>query len=132
MSDPTAPIAGRGHAEPDVDDRGGFGIPDLPARPIPRRGERRRRRIQLSVTFVATLLLVNAVVGDRGLLETWRARREYATLSGGVTQLRDQNRSLREEARRLREDPKEIEGVARHDLGLIRPGELLVVVRPVR
>lgn len=132
MTDRSAPIAGRGHAAAEADDRSAFGAADLPARPIPRRGERRRRRIQLSITFVASLLLVNAIVGDRGLLETWRARRDYAALSGGITQLKDENRSLRDEARRLREDPKEIEAVARHDLGLIRPGEVLVVVHPVR
>lgn len=119
-------------AAPDSADRGPLGASDLPVRPIPRRGERRRRRIQLSVTFVASLLLVNAIVGDRGLLETWRARRDYAALSGGITQLKDENRALRDEARRLREDPNEIEAVARHDLGLIRPGEVLVVVHPVR
>jgi cell division protein FtsB len=117
-----------------MNDRGAeiAGPGDLPIKPIPRRGERRRRRIQLSVTFVASLLLVNAIVGDRGLLETWRARRDYAALSGGITQLRDENRTLRNEARRLREDPREIEAVARHDLGLIRPGELLIVVRQAR
>ncbi len=131
MPDRGAHGAGRGFADPDIDDRAAFGVGDLATRPIPRRGERRRRRIQLSITFVASLLLVNAIIGDRGLLETWRARRDYAALSGGLTQLRDENRTLRDEARRLREDPKEIEAVARHDLGLIRPGEILVVVRPV-
>jgi cell division protein FtsB len=132
MTDPSAPITGPAAAAPGFDDRSAFGLVDLPTRPIPRRGERRRRRLQLSLTFIASLLLINAIVGDRGLLETWRARRDYAALSGGITQLRDENRTLRDEARRLREDPKEIEAVARQDLGLIRPGEVLVVVRPVR
>jgi cell division protein FtsB len=36
---------------------------------------------------------------------------------------------LREEARRLREDPAALEEAARRDLGLLRPGETLVVVR---
>jgi cell division protein FtsB len=99
----------------------------LPA--IPRRGERRRKRIDLVLTFVASILLVNAVVGDRGLFETWRARHHYAKLASAITSLRGENDLLREEARRLREDPTHIESVARHDLGLIRPGEILVVVR---
>ena len=46
--------------------------------------------------------------------------------------LRGQNRDLRDEARRLREDPATIESVARQELGLIRKGEILVVVRPAR
>ena len=97
--------------------------------PIPRRGERRRRRIDLGLTIFAAILLVNAVVGDRGLFETWRARSQYATLESAIGDLRGQNQALREEARRLREDPSRIESLARQDLGLLRPGESLVVVR---
>ena len=102
----------------------GTGLP-----PIPRRGERRRKRIDLALTFVAAVVLVNAIVGDRGLLETWRARRQYVALATGISTLRGQNRDLRDEARRLREDPATIESVARQELGLIRKGEILVVVR---
>ena len=97
--------------------------------PIPRRGERRRRRIDLALTIFAVILLVNAVVGDRGLIETWRARSQYVTLEGTIGDLRSRNQTLREEARRLREDPSRIESLARQDLGLLRPGEILVVVR---
>ena len=97
--------------------------------PIPRRGERRRRRIDLALTFFAVILLINAVVGDRGLFETWRARRQFATLEQNLSTLRGENLQLRDQARRLREDPRTIESLARQDLGLIRPGEILVVVR---
>jgi cell division protein FtsB len=96
--------------------------------PIPRRGERRRRRIDLALSFVAVILFVNALVGDRGLVETWRVRHEHASLVSGIAELRDENRVLRDEARRLREDPATIESVARQQLGLMRPGEILVVV----
>jgi cell division protein FtsB len=102
-------------------------VTDLP--PIPRRGERRRRRIDLGLTIFAVILLVNAVVGDRGLMETWRAGSEYSTLQGDIGYLRIQNQALRDEARRLREDPSRIESLARRDLGLLRPGEILVVIR---
>lgn len=100
--------------------------------PIPRRGERRRKRIDLALTFIALILLINAIVGDRGLLETWRARRQYSALTAGLSTLHVQNQGLRDEARRLREDAGTIESIARHDLGLIRPGEILVVVRTAR
>ena len=43
--------------------------------------------------------------------------------------LRGQNERLRDEVRRLREDPGTIEYVARKDLGLAGPGEILVVVK---
>lgn len=100
--------------------------------PIPRRGERRRRRVDLALTLVAVILLINAVVGERGLFETWRARRQYTALVQQIDGARAENQDLRERARRLREDPRSIEAQARQDLGLIRPGEILVVVRPAR
>jgi cell division protein FtsB len=36
---------------------------------------------------------------------------------------------LREEARRLREEPSAIEEIARRELGLIKPGEKLFIIR---
>lgn len=105
------------------------GAAGLSLPPIPRRGERRRKRLDLVLSFVAVILLVNAIVGERGLFETWRARRQHATLVTGISAIRVENHALRDQARRLREDPVAIEAVARQDLGLIRPGEILVVVR---
>jgi cell division protein FtsB len=46
--------------------------------------------------------------------------------------LKAENAGLREQARRLKEDPATIEGIARADLGLVRPGEILVVVKDVK
>ena len=42
---------------------------------------------------------------------------------------RAENARLREEVRRLEEDPAAIEEIARRDLGLIRPGEKLFIVK---
>jgi cell division protein FtsB len=117
------------YSHPTMMDRNAEADAGVALPPIPRRGARRRRRLDLALTFIALILLVNAVVGDRGLLETWRARQQYSKLATGISSLRDENHALRDQARRLREDPASIESVARQDLGLIRPGEILVVVR---
>ena len=39
--------------------------------------------------------------------------------------------AAREEARRLREDPSAIEDLARRELGLIKPGEKLFIVKDI-
>ena len=39
---------------------------------------------------------------------------------------------MREERRRLNEDPTMIEGLAREQLGLIRPGEMLFIVKDTK
>jgi cell division protein FtsB len=80
---------------------------------------------------VTVVLVVDALVGDKGLLDTWRARRQYAELSAALDQKRDENARLREDIRRYRNDPSAIEALARQELGLMREGELLFIVRDV-
>jgi len=77
---------------------------------------------------VAIVLVVDALVGDKGFVDTLRARRQHRESSAALAQKRQENARLREEIRRLREDPSRIESVAREELGLIRPGEVLFIV----
>ena len=92
---------------------------------------RNRRVVIWLVLFIASVFVVDGVVGDRGLLATMRARREYDTAAAMVARQRAENARLREEARRLREDPGAIEEIARRDLGLIRPGEKVFIIKDV-
>lgn len=100
------------------------------APPVPRR--QARRFWSHAVLFAACVLLVNAVFGEKGLMDTLRARKSYATSARDLARLRRENAALRDQARRLRNDPSVIESVARGDLGLIHPGEILVTVKDVR
>jgi cell division protein FtsB len=88
-----------------------------------------RRGLNFLLVFATVVLLADALVGERGLVATTRARRVSGELSDKVERLRRENRRLRDEAKRLREDPTTIESLAREELGLIRPGEVLVVVK---
>ena len=99
------------------------------AAPKPQQG-RRGRRITLYVAVIFTLVMVvDAVVGEKGVLTLMRARAEYERLADDLGQLRTANARLREEARRLREEPEAIEEIARRDLGLIKPGETVFIIR---
>lgn len=89
----------------------------------------RSRLISYGLGFVTIVLVVDALVGDKGLLDTLRAHRQHAELSAALAQKRQENARLRDEIRRLKEDPGAIESVARQDLGLMREGELLFIVR---
>jgi cell division protein FtsB len=92
----------------------------------------RNRRIVLCLfLFVASVFVVDGLVGDRGLLAMMRARREYDTAAATVARQRAENARLREEARRLREDPGAIEEIARRELGLIRHGEKVFIIKDV-
>jgi len=82
--------------------------------------------------FATLVLLADALVGERGLIASTRARQQFTDLTSSVDRLRHNNHELRETARRLREDRTTIEAVARKELGLIRPGEVLVYVQDVK
>jgi cell division protein FtsB len=84
------------------------------------------------ILFFATVLLVNGLVGERGLMQTMRARRALAAAARDLARLKQDNAGLRDAAHRLRSDPATIESVARGELGLIRPGEILVTIKDVK
>jgi cell division protein FtsB len=97
---------------------------------IPRR--QRRRFWTHALLFAASVLLVNGLFGERGLMESIRARRANANAAAELARLRKENAALRERVQRLRDDPATIEAVARRELGLLRPGEIVVTVKDVR
>ena len=87
--------------------------------------------MQLLVIFAAVVFVVDGLVGERGLLAMLRARHEQDQLAATIARERAENARLREEARRLKEDPSAIEEIARRELGLIRPGEKVFIVRDI-
>ena len=101
--------------------------------PLPdRRPDRNRRVVQVLVALVALVVVADGLVGERGLLAMLRARQEYEELAATIARQRADNARLREEARRLREDPSAIEEIARRELGLIRPGERVFLIKDVK
>jgi cell division protein FtsB len=119
----------------------GSGTTFQPARESPRRkrdqpspaaAPTRRKGLQLLLVFVTLVLIMDALAGEKGLLETVRARRQHRELTASIERIRSENAQLREQARRLREDPSAIESLAREELGLIRPGEMLFIVKDAR
>lgn len=74
-------------------------------------------------------MFVDALVGEKGLLETIKKRQEFQALDQSIRRARAENEQLRDEARRLRSDPAAIEDLARRELGLIKPGEHLFILK---
>jgi cell division protein FtsB len=95
----------------------------------PQRAGRTRRLVRWLLLFVAAAIVIDAMVGDRGLIAMQRARQEYRELAAAISRQRAENAALREEIRRLNDDPATIEEIARRELGLIRPGEKVFIVR---
>jgi len=103
--------------------------PPAPAeRPVVRLA---RRALRTLLILAAIVLVIDALFGDRGFIETMRARQEYDQLAASISRLKAENARLREEARQLREEPEAVEELARKELGLARPGEVLFIVKDV-
>jgi cell division protein FtsB len=92
---------------------------------------RGRRLVRYVLGFVTVVLVIDAVVGEKGLLALLKARRDFSAVQHALGQARVENAQLREDARRLREDPTAIEEIARRELGLIKPGEMLFIVKDI-
>jgi cell division protein FtsB len=88
-----------------------------------------QRILRYVLALVTVILVVDAIVGEKGLLALFQARRQYQAVEQALTQSRAANTQLREEARRLREDASAVEELARRELGLIRPGEKLFIIK---
>ena len=97
----------------------------------PRRPLRQRRIVQLLLIFIASVIVVDGIVGDQGLLAMLRARHEHDELAATIARERAANARLRDEAQRLREDPQAIEEIARRELGLIKPGEKVFILKDI-
>jgi cell division protein FtsB len=93
--------------------------------------KRRRRAVEYVLIFIGCVLVIDSLVGEKGFIAMVQAGREQRALEAQVGAARDENVRLREEARRLREDPSAIEEIARRELGLIKPGEKLFIVKDI-
>jgi cell division protein FtsB len=91
-----------------------------------------RRGIHLLLVFVTLVLVIDALVGEKGLMESMRARRQYREVAASLDAIRRENARMREEVRRLKEDPAAIESLAREELGLIRQDEILFIIKDAK
>lgn len=93
------------------------------------RFSRQLPRLILVLTVTGAVILVLSTFGT-SILQVYRLEREAARLARIKQGLQEQNTVLREEIRLLH-TPASIEQIAREQLGLVKPGEIAVlIVRP--
>jgi len=71
------------------------------------------------------LLSLYTIVGERGAIHLWRLRGEKIALDEQNYRLQKENEALRQRLARLRGDDLYLEQVAREELNLARPGEVI-------
>ncbi len=101
-----------------------------PTAAIPRRRGWGRRLVPKLILLATFILIVDALVGDKGLLERIRENQRSRQVAESLEKMRHENALLRDQANRLREEePNAIESAARKQLGMIKPGEMLFIIK---
>ncbi|MBK9239194.1 MAG: septum formation initiator family protein [Acidobacteria bacterium] len=78
---------------------------------------------------VSAVLMVNALIGEKGYLANLQAQREFKAASNALVQIEAENAALEAKIKRLRQDPQALEDFAREKLGLVKPDETLIILR---
>jgi cell division protein FtsB len=88
--------------------------------------------VESVLLLIAALLLLDALVGEKGVVAMMRARDETRGLERELRQSWAQGKQLRERIRQLNDDPATIEDLARRKLRLIMPGEMVFTIKEAK
>ena len=92
-------------------------------------GSRQNILIALAVAAVIAVFLM-IVFGDNGLLDLRTLKDKHDQLEIRSAKLAEENAQLHRQIDRLKNDPAYIESIARQELGMIAPDE--VIIKPRR
>jgi cell division protein FtsB len=85
--------------------------------------------VQYGLLIVGCLLFLDALVGEKGFVENLKARQQFEALERSLDRLKGDNAQLQKEVELLRKDPSTIEDIARRELGMMKPGEKLFIIK---
>lgn len=83
------------------------------------------RRTYLIPAGCLAFILFFTVFGERGLLRIYEMRQEKKRIDSKVSELKAENEKLRLEIAALHNDRYHLERIARKELGLVRPNEII-------
>ena len=85
-------------------------------------------RIALGVFGLLTVaMLLLAVFNDKGLIEVRAQAKKLSTIESEISRLDTENKQFSTDIQALRSDPNAIEKIAREELKLVKPGEIVLV-----
>jgi cell division protein FtsL len=76
--------------------------------------------------LLVLVMIVHDVFGTHGFLAMRRTQGEIRKVKANLDALSKENAALAQEVKDLNTDPRLIEKIARDDLGLARPGEIII------
>ena len=84
-----------------------------------------RRHMRQILGAALFVLLVHDIFGPHGFVAMRRTQKEIDQIREEIGKVNKENESLAEEVKALKTDPKAIERIARDEMGLARPGEMI-------
>ncbi len=82
-------------------------------------------KLKVMVGILVFIILALTVFGERGLINLLSYRQQRQALAGEVERLKQENQKLAQERERLTNDDSYLEQLAREELGMVKPGELV-------
>lgn len=76
------------------------------------------------------LLLLQDIFGTHGVLAMRRTQLQAKEVQQEIERLNEENRKLQSRVEHLKSDPATLEGIARDEMHLKRPGELVFPIQP--
>jgi len=73
-------------------------------------------------------LFLHDIFGTHGYIAMRRTKQEIAHVQSEIVRLNKENAELAEEVKALKSDPHKIESIARDELGLAKPGEVIIKI----
>jgi cell division protein FtsL len=73
-------------------------------------------------------LFLHDIFGAHGFLAMRRTKLEIARVQADIDRLSKENTDLSDEVKSLKTDPHKIESIARDELGLARPGDVIMKI----
>jgi cell division protein FtsB len=86
---------------------------------------RLNRFLVAAVALAIAALALDGIFGSQGLIVTYRLKLQVRQAQQNLQRLNQENQDLAKQDRQLKSDPSAIERVAREQMGLVKPGELV-------
>ncbi len=84
-----------------------------------------RGRVTMILFLAMLAVFIHDVFGERGFLAMRRSQREVQKLQQDIDKINTENQELAGQVKALKTDPKLIERMAREQMNLARPGEVI-------
>jgi cell division protein FtsB len=84
-----------------------------------------RRNLRTILGLAILALTIHDVFGPHGFLAMRRTQQEIKQFSAEMQRLDKENQELSDQVTSLKTDPRMIERIAREEMGLAKPGELI-------